>query len=136
MRHSRSRGRVHNKDRSRAGRCLRISTRGLSFRSCAAKPSHSSIGVPLHIETWVITMLFSARMIGLLLLVLMAGGCAAFHGNPAAPNIIRQPLEVDDPAFPVAGGVMTRAGTDTVYLAGLLPTVVNLNAPKDSVEAY
>lgn len=81
-------------------------------------------------------MFFSARMIGLLLLVLMTGGCAAFHGNPAAPNIIRQPLEVDDPAFPVAGGVMIRAGTDTVYLAGLLPTVVNQSSPKDSVEAY
>jgi enamine deaminase RidA (YjgF/YER057c/UK114 family) len=80
--------------------------------------------------------LFSARVIGLSLLALMAEGCAAFHGNPAAPDIIRQPLEVDDPAIPVAGGVMTRAGTDTVYLAGLLPTVVNLNAPKDSVEAY
>jgi hypothetical protein len=81
-------------------------------------------------------MLFSARVFGLLLPALIAEGCAAFHGKPAAPNIIRQPLEVDDPAFPVAGGVMTRTGTDTVYLAGLLPSIMNLNAPKDSVEAY
>lgn len=68
-------------------------------------------------------MLFSARVFGLLLPALIAEGCAAFHGKPAAPNIIRQPLEVDDPAFPVAGGVMTRTGTDTVYLAGLLPSI-------------
>jgi enamine deaminase RidA (YjgF/YER057c/UK114 family) len=81
-------------------------------------------------------MSFSGRIVGLLLLAVMADGCADFHGKPAAPNIVRQPLEVDDPAFPVAGGVMTRAGTDTVYLAGLLPSAMNLNAPKDSVEAY
>jgi enamine deaminase RidA (YjgF/YER057c/UK114 family) len=81
-------------------------------------------------------MLFSSRVVGLLLLALIAEGCVAVHDKPAVPNIVRQPLEVDDPAFPVAGGVMTRAGTDTVYLAGLLPSVVNLNAPKDSVEAY
>jgi hypothetical protein len=65
-------------------------------------------------------MSFSGRIVGLLLPVLMANGCATYQGKPAAPNIIRQPLEVDDPAFPVAGGVMTRAGTDTVCLAGLL----------------
>ena len=81
-------------------------------------------------------MLFSSRIVGLLLLALMTEGCVAVHDKPAVPNIVRQPLEVDDPAFPVAGGVMTRAGTDTVYLAGLLPSVVKLNAPKDSVEAY
>lgn len=81
-------------------------------------------------------MLFSGRIVGLLLLDFMANGCVTYHGKPAAPNIIRQPLEVDDPAFPVAGGVITRAGTDTVYLAGLLPSIVNPNAPKDSVEAY
>jgi enamine deaminase RidA (YjgF/YER057c/UK114 family) len=81
-------------------------------------------------------MLFTARIVGLLLLALMAEGCAAFHGKLAAPNIVRQPLEIDDPAFPIAGGVMTRAGTDTVYLAGLLPSVTNPNAPKDSVESY
>jgi enamine deaminase RidA (YjgF/YER057c/UK114 family) len=81
-------------------------------------------------------MLLSGRIVGLMLLALMAVGCAAFHGKPEAPNIVRQPLEVDDPAFPVAGGVITRAGTDTVYLAGLLPSVVNLNAPKDSAAAY
>jgi enamine deaminase RidA (YjgF/YER057c/UK114 family) len=66
------------------------------------------------------------------------GGCtsAPSHNASGAMDVVRQPLEVDDPAFPVAAAVMTKTGTDTVYVTGLLPTVVNQNAPKDSVEAY
>jgi enamine deaminase RidA (YjgF/YER057c/UK114 family) len=83
-------------------------------------------------------MLYSFVAPILLVTGLLVGGCTytSVGSSPAATGIVRQSLEIDDPAFPVAGAVMTRTGTDTVYVTGLLPTIVNLNAPKDNVEAY
>ena len=81
-------------------------------------------------------MLHSSRAPILLVTGLVVGGftCTSFGSAPTATGVVRQPLEIDDPAVPVAGAVMTRTGTDTVYVAGLLPTASGA-APRPAILA-
>lgn len=52
-----------------------------------------------------------------------------------AELVERTPLPDGNP-FPISAAVTVPAGFDTVYLSGALPSVVNKDAPKGSVEAY
>ncbi|HLZ99688.1 MAG TPA: RidA family protein [Steroidobacteraceae bacterium] len=56
-------------------------------------------------------------------------------GIAGAAEVVRTPLPDGNP-FPISAAVTVPAGYDTVYVSGALPTVVNKDAPKGSVEAY
>src|SRR5450631_1576079 len=58
-------------------------------------------------------------------------GVTAAH----AQYVLRIPLPDGNP-FPISAAVTVPAGYDTVYLSGALPSVINKDAPKGSVEAY
>ena len=50
--------------------------------------------------------------------------CAA-----AAEDVVRTPLPDGNP-FPISAAVTVRAGVDTVYVSGALPSAINKDAPK------
>jgi enamine deaminase RidA (YjgF/YER057c/UK114 family) len=52
-----------------------------------------------------------------------------------AEDVIRTPLPDGNP-FPISAAVTVPAGYDTVYVSGALPSIVNKDAPKGSVEAF
>jgi enamine deaminase RidA (YjgF/YER057c/UK114 family) len=52
-----------------------------------------------------------------------------------AADVVRTPLPDGNP-FPISAAVTVPAGFDTVYVSGALPSIVNKDAPKGSVEAY
>jgi enamine deaminase RidA (YjgF/YER057c/UK114 family) len=52
-----------------------------------------------------------------------------------AEDVVRTPLPDGNP-FPISAAVTVPAGYDTVYVSGALPSVINKDAPKGSVEAY
>ena len=58
-------------------------------------------------------------------------GVTAVH----AQDVVRTPLPDGNP-FPISAAVTVPAGYDTVYVSGALPSVINKEAPKGSVEAY
>ena len=61
--------------------------------------------------------------------------CAATAGWVRADDVVRTPLPDGNP-FPISAAVLVPAGYDTIYVSGALPSVVNKDAPKGSVEAY
>jgi enamine deaminase RidA (YjgF/YER057c/UK114 family) len=54
--------------------------------------------------------------------------------TPTASKIQRIPIPNSD--FPISLGVWVPAGSDTLYLSGNVPPVVNPSAPKGTAEAY
>jgi enamine deaminase RidA (YjgF/YER057c/UK114 family) len=54
--------------------------------------------------------------------------------TPSVSKIQRIPIPNSD--FPISLGVWVPAGSDTLYLSGNVPPVVNASAPKGSVESY
>lgn len=65
-------------------------------------------------------------------------GASIVHAGESgvhAGEVVRTPLPDGNP-FPISAAVTVPAGYDTVYVSGALPTVINKEAPKGSVEAY
>jgi enamine deaminase RidA (YjgF/YER057c/UK114 family) len=60
--------------------------------------------------------------------------CFAATKAPAAPAVVRLPLEGSD--FPISAEVTVSKDADTYFLSGALPPVINKDAPKGSVDAY
>jgi enamine deaminase RidA (YjgF/YER057c/UK114 family) len=56
-------------------------------------------------------------------------------GVAAAADVVRTPLPDGNP-FPIAEAVTVPSGYDTVYVSGTLPSVINKDAAKGSVESY
>lgn len=56
-------------------------------------------------------------------------------GRAPAEDIVRTPLPDNNP-FPIAAAVTVRAGTDTYYLSGALPTPINKGAPAGTPPVY
>jgi len=52
-----------------------------------------------------------------------------------AEDVIRTPLP-DGSSFPISAAVTVRAGVDTVYVSGTLPSAINKDAPKGTAPAY
>jgi enamine deaminase RidA (YjgF/YER057c/UK114 family) len=52
-----------------------------------------------------------------------------------AADVVRTPLPNGND-FPISAAVTVPAGYDTVYVSGALPTVINKDAAKGSVESY
>jgi enamine deaminase RidA (YjgF/YER057c/UK114 family) len=52
-----------------------------------------------------------------------------------AEAVIRTPLPDGNP-FPISAAVTVRAGVDTVYVSGTLPSAINTDAPKGTVPVY
>src|SRR6202795_5216515 len=59
-----------------------------------------------------------------------AVACAA-----AAEDVVRTPLPDGNP-FPISAAVTVRAGVDTVYVSGALPSAINKDAPKGTPLVY
>jgi enamine deaminase RidA (YjgF/YER057c/UK114 family) len=61
----------------------------------------------------------------------------ASFSSVAAPaeDIVRTPLPDGNP-FPISAAVTVRAGLDTVYVSGALPTPLNKDAPKGTAPVY
>jgi enamine deaminase RidA (YjgF/YER057c/UK114 family) len=60
---------------------------------------------------------------------------AGFFGLAQAADVVRTALPNGNP-FPISSAVTVPAGFDTFYLSGVLPQMVNKDAPKGSIEAY
>ncbi len=52
----------------------------------------------------------------------------------AAQNVVRLPLSQGN--FPISAAVTVKAGTDLVFLSGVLPPIIDKTAPKGSEAAY
>ena len=68
----------------------------------------------------------------------LAFGClatAAVYAGAGAPDVVRTALPDGNP-FPISAAVTVRAGVDTVYVSGVLPTAVNKDAPKGTPPVY
>ena len=52
-----------------------------------------------------------------------------------AEDVVRRALPGNDP-FPIAAAVTVRAGVDTVYVSGALPSPINKEAPKGTPTIY
>ncbi|MBS7456443.1 RidA family protein [Coralloluteibacterium stylophorae] len=59
---------------------------------------------------------------------------AAASASAQAEDVVRHGIPGSD--FPIAAAVEVPAGRTTVYLSGKVPSVVNPEAPRDSLEAY
>jgi enamine deaminase RidA (YjgF/YER057c/UK114 family) len=59
--------------------------------------------------------------------------CFAAAGH--AQSVVRTPLP-DGNDFPISAAVTVKSGTDTVFLSGALPPVINKDAPKGTPAAY
>ena len=67
-----------------------------------------------------------------------AFGClatAAVYAGAGAPDVVRTALPDGNP-FPISAAVTVRAGVDTVYVSGVLPTAINKDAPKGTPPVY
>jgi enamine deaminase RidA (YjgF/YER057c/UK114 family) len=64
----------------------------------------------------------------------LMGALFAVKAQTSASKIQRIPIPNSD--FPISLGVWVPAGSDTLYLSGNVPLVVNASAPKGSVESY
>ncbi len=62
-------------------------------------------------------------------LLLLLPACAM------AGDIVRHPLP-NNSTFPIAAAVEVPAGKTTVYLSGMVPPVINADAPPNTVAAY
>ena len=63
----------------------------------------------------------------------LAGVC--FTALSHAQSVVRTPLP-DGNDFPISAAVTVKSGTDTVFLSGALPPVINKDAPKGTPAAY
>ena len=52
-----------------------------------------------------------------------------------AEDVVRTPLPDGNP-FPISAAVTVRAGLDTVYVSGALPSAINKDAPKGTAPIY
>jgi enamine deaminase RidA (YjgF/YER057c/UK114 family) len=52
-----------------------------------------------------------------------------------AEDVVRTPLPDGNP-FPISAAVTVRAGVDTVYVSGALPSAINKDAPKGAPPVY
>src|ERR1700675_3180703 len=52
-----------------------------------------------------------------------------------AEDVVRTPLPDGNP-FPISAAVSVRAGVDTVYVSGALPSAINKDAPKGTPLVY
>jgi enamine deaminase RidA (YjgF/YER057c/UK114 family) len=52
-----------------------------------------------------------------------------------AEDVVRTPLPDGNP-FPISAAVTVRAGVDTVYVSGALPSAINKDAPKGTAPIY
>jgi enamine deaminase RidA (YjgF/YER057c/UK114 family) len=73
------------------------------------------------------------RRLRLLAAGVLASAC--FTAVSAAQSVVRTPLP-DGNDFPISAAVTVKSGTDTVFLSGALPPVINKDAPKGSLAAY
>jgi enamine deaminase RidA (YjgF/YER057c/UK114 family) len=73
------------------------------------------------------------RRSGLLAAGFLAGAC--FSALSHAQSVVRTPLP-DGNDFPISAAVTVKSGTDTVFLSGALPPVINKDAPKGTPAAY
>jgi enamine deaminase RidA (YjgF/YER057c/UK114 family) len=64
----------------------------------------------------------------------LIGALFAVKAQTPASKIQRIPIPNSD--FPISLGVWVPAGSDTLYLSGNVPPVVNASAPKGSVDSY
>ncbi|HEY1315166.1 MAG TPA: RidA family protein [Steroidobacteraceae bacterium] len=64
---------------------------------------------------------------------LLAGALSG--GAVSAQDVVRTPLPDGNP-FPISAAVTVRAGLDTVYVSGALPTATNKDAPKGTPPVY
>jgi enamine deaminase RidA (YjgF/YER057c/UK114 family) len=69
----------------------------------------------------------------MLALGLLAGALSG--GAVSAQDVVRTPLPDGNP-FPISAAVSVRAGLDTVYVSGALPTATNKDAPKGTPPVY
>jgi len=69
----------------------------------------------------------------MLALGLLAGALSG--GAVSAQDVVRTPLPDGNP-FPISAAVTVRAGLDTVYVSGALPTATNKDAPKGTPPVY
>jgi enamine deaminase RidA (YjgF/YER057c/UK114 family) len=69
-------------------------------------------------------------MLALGLLAGAVGGVAV-----GAEDVVRTPLPDGNP-FPISAAVTVRAGVDTVYVSGALPSAINKDAPKGTPPIY
>jgi enamine deaminase RidA (YjgF/YER057c/UK114 family) len=60
---------------------------------------------------------------------------AGVAGAAPAQAVVRTPLP-DGNDFPISAAVTVKAATDTVYVSGTLPPVIDKDAPKGSAAAY
>jgi enamine deaminase RidA (YjgF/YER057c/UK114 family) len=61
-------------------------------------------------------------------------GFATLHAQSPIAKVQRIPIPNSD--FPISLGVWVPAATDTLYLSGNVPPVVNASAPKGTPESY
>ncbi len=64
----------------------------------------------------------------------LVGALCAVEAQTPTNKIQRIPIPNSD--FPISLGVWVPASSDTLYLSGNVPPVVNASAPKGSVESY
>ncbi len=64
----------------------------------------------------------------------LMGALFAVKAQTSASKIQR--IAIPNSDFPISLGVWVPAGSDTLYLSGNVPPVVNASAPKGSVESY
>ena len=72
--------------------------------------------------------------IAMVLFLIVALGILKAQTSSTTSKIQRIPIPNSD--FPISLGVWVPAGSDTLYLSGNVPPVVNASAPKGSVESY
>ncbi len=67
-------------------------------------------------------------------IIAVAGIALLTAAAARADDVMRLPLEGSD--FPISAAVTVSAGTDTVFVSGSLPPVIDKTAPKGSGAAY
>jgi enamine deaminase RidA (YjgF/YER057c/UK114 family) len=69
----------------------------------------------------------------MLILGMLAGAVSSVALG--AEDVVRTPLPDGNP-FPISAAVTVRAGVDTVYVSGALPSAINKDAPKGTAPLY
>ena len=67
--------------------------------------------------------------------IFAVGILATAAGSALGQAVVRTPLP-DGNDFPISAAVTVKAATDTVYLSGTLPPVIDKDAPKGSAAAF
>jgi len=74
-------------------------------------------------------------MLALGFLATAVTGVAVGAGDVGAEDVVRTPLPDGNP-FPISAAVTVRAGVDTVYVSGALPSALNKDAPKGTPPVF